>query len=186
MGNIQNEWTEIKGYEGLYLINQKSEIKVTETNKRAVNSALGKNGSLGLNQQTTKAGYKKVLLSKDGKRTTHLLHRLMAQTFLENKENKKTVNHKDSNRGNNNLSNLEWATHSENVKHGFLMGRVSCWKDKKGAKSHSAKRVKCVQDGKEFDTVKEAANYINVHYTDMSRYLHSGVQYIKNYTFVFI
>ena len=177
---------DIKGYEGLYTINEKSDIVAIPTNKRAVNSLLGKNGNLTLSQQFTKNGYKKVLLTKDGKRTTHLVHRLMAQTFLKNKENKETVNHIDGNRANNNLINLEWATQSENVKHGFKLGRESCWKGRLGKKHHSSKRVKCVNNNMEFDTVKEAANFINVNTTSMSKHLNNRIQHLKKHTFVFI
>lgn len=46
-------------------------------------------------------------------------HRIVAETFLENPKNKPTVNHKDGNRQNNNLSNLEWATYSENNQHRY-------------------------------------------------------------------
>ena len=61
--------------------------------------------------------YKKVSLIKGGKSKNVLYHRLLALTFISNPENKKTVNHKDHNPLNNNLSNLEWSTHSEQNKH---------------------------------------------------------------------
>lgn len=50
---------------------------------------------------------------------SRMIHRLVAQTFIPNPENKRTVNHKDGNIKNNNLSNLEWATHSENHLHAY-------------------------------------------------------------------
>ena len=52
-------------------------------------------------------------------RTSHLIHRLVAITFLDNPNNKLTVNHKDGNKLNNHLCNLEWATYSENCKHSY-------------------------------------------------------------------
>ena len=53
----------------------------------------------------------------DKKRIYH--HRLIAKCFIPNPKNKKTINHKDGNKSNNNVNNLEWNTHSENHKHAF-------------------------------------------------------------------
>lgn len=67
-------------------------------------------------------GYMKISLCKDGMKKHHFVHRLVAQTFIPNIENKRTVNHKDGNKQNNCVSNLEWNTHAENNKHAILNG----------------------------------------------------------------
>jgi len=67
-----------------------------------------------LKQSDNGKGYKKVSLSGIGQK---YIHRLVAQYFLTNPENKRTVNHIDGNKSNNNVSNLEWATYSENQIH---------------------------------------------------------------------
>lgn len=64
-------------------------------------------------------GYKLITLSK---KKTYSIHRLVAETFLENPENKLEVNHKDSNRANNSVDNLEWVTKSENIQHSYTYG----------------------------------------------------------------
>jgi hypothetical protein len=69
--------------------------------------------------EITKNGYMRVVLSNDGKTKRYLLHRLIAFVFLENGENKCTINHVDGNKGNNNINNLEWATYSENHLHAY-------------------------------------------------------------------
>jgi hypothetical protein len=64
-----------------------------------------------------KYGYLRVLLSKDGKSYTKKVHRLVAQAFITNTENKPQVNHKDGVKSNNFVSNLEWVTNQENKDH---------------------------------------------------------------------
>lgn len=69
---------------------------------------------------TNTAGYASVRLPDKN----HLVHRLIAEAFIPNPENKPQVNHKDGNKRNNNVSNLEWATPQENVAHAVRMGLI--------------------------------------------------------------
>jgi hypothetical protein len=62
-------------------------------------------------------GYYSVSLMKDKVQKNHLIHRLVAQAFIPNPENKPEVNHIDGDTKNFNISNLEWSTHSENIHH---------------------------------------------------------------------
>ena len=62
-------------------------------------------------------GYERVTLSKEGKRHYFFVHRLVAYTYMDNPDNKKTINHIDGCKTNNSIENLEWATHSENSQH---------------------------------------------------------------------
>lgn len=72
----------------------------------------------------TKCGYVCVTLYKKPKYYEKLVHRLVALTFLDNPENKKTVNHIDGDKLNNQLSNLEWCTQKENIQHAHKIGLV--------------------------------------------------------------
>ena len=72
--------------------------------------------------QSTQQDYKHVTLSIDGKQKRMRVHRLVAEVFLDNPQNKPYVNHKDGNRGNNSVENLEWATPAENTQHAVLTG----------------------------------------------------------------
>lgn len=69
-----------------------------------------------------RCGYREVLLSENGKTKNYLVHRLIAETFIANPENKPFVNHKDGNKQNNSIENLEWCTRSENAKHSYKNG----------------------------------------------------------------
>tara|TARA_R110000824_G_scaffold92450_1_gene224290 strand:- start:422 stop:895 length:474 start_codon:yes stop_codon:yes gene_type:complete len=61
-------------------------------------------------------GYKRVILTKDGKQRGWMVHQLLAKTYIENPENKPYIDHMDQNKLNNSLDNLRWATHSENMR----------------------------------------------------------------------
>lgn len=77
-----------------------------------------------LKGRPSKSGYLQVSLKEDEtqKFKNQYIHRLVAQQFLANEENKREVNHKDGNKLNNNLNNLEWVTSSENQKHRHQIG----------------------------------------------------------------
>lgn len=81
-------------------------------------------------------GYICVSLIKNGKTKFTGLHRLVANAFIPNPENKPQVNHKDGNKHNNSIDNLEWATIVENIQHAFDTGLNQA---KKGEKSHLSK-----------------------------------------------
>lgn len=66
-------------------------------------------------------GYQNVVLCKNGNSYNKIIHRLVAQAFIPNPNNLPEVNHKDGNKANNHVDNLEWITHRENVSHGKLM-----------------------------------------------------------------
>lgn len=67
-------------------------------------------------------GYLRIGLTKDGAKHTFKVHRLVAQAFIDNPENKSQVNHKDGNKVNNRADNLEWCTAHDNVVHAYQNG----------------------------------------------------------------
>lgn len=87
-----------------------------------------------LKHSTSNTGYLTVYV--DGK--NRLLHRLLAETFIPNPDNLPCVNHKDGNKLNNNLSNLEWCTYGDNEKHAYKTGLKSC-RDRKGDNAFNRK-----------------------------------------------
>lgn len=77
-----------------------------------------------LRQETVNVGYKRVQLSSEGKLKHESVHRLVASAFIPNPKNLPCVNHKDSDRQNNVVDNLEWVTHKENTAHGIKAGNI--------------------------------------------------------------
>lgn len=82
-----------------------------------------------------KQSYLTVDLCKDGVVKKHLIHRIVAKEFISNPEMKQEVNHKDGNKHNNSIDNLEWVTRCENRKHAFDIGLQSA----KGSKNSQSK-----------------------------------------------
>jgi len=125
---------------------------------------------LALVKQNT--GYLSVTLYKNKKGYVKPVHRLVAIAFIQNDNNYKCVNHKDGNRHNNNVSNLEWCTHSYNSLHSFReLGRVIWNKgitsqnlsdSKKGSKNPAAKEVINIYSGFVYETISLAANDKNL------------------------
>lgn len=107
---MNNElWKSIPGYEGVYEVSNLGRVRNF------------KRGNI-LKTQINNSGYELVHMNNDGKRKANTVHRLVALSFLPNSDNLPFVNHCDSNKLNNNLSNLEWCTQSQNTKHMFLSG----------------------------------------------------------------
>ena len=100
-------YEEIAGYEGCYLIGNDGSI----WNRRK-------------RLQTFKinSGYEAIILTHNGKRKHHLIHRLVAEHFITNPERKKEVNHIDGNKLKNDAYNIEWCTSAENKQHAIAIG----------------------------------------------------------------
>jgi hypothetical protein len=85
--------------------------------------------------------YEKAVIKINGKSTMKYIHRLVAEAFIPNPHNKPTVNHKDGNKFNNHISNLEWATHTENHLHAYANGLKVAY-DRRGTKNPNYKHGK--------------------------------------------
>ena len=106
-------FVDINGYEGRYKIGNKGTvIGISRSNDDRY-----KNKQWVLKQYEDRNGYMYVTLSNNKKRKTIKVHRLVAEAFLDNPNSYPCVNHIDSNRKNNNVSNLEWVTYKQNMKH---------------------------------------------------------------------
>ena len=107
---MKEEWRDIKGYEGLYQVSNMGRVKslnYRHTGKEKI-----------LEGYDNSHGYLYANLYKDGKRKQCRINRLVAQAFLENPEGYTDVNHRDENKQNNCMENLEWCDRSYNINYG--------------------------------------------------------------------
>lgn len=117
-------WRDVTGYEGLYQVNERGEVKSLERTK-SNNLGQQRVSERILAQVPDKDGYLRVCLSKDGKHTPALVSRLVAREFIPNPDNLPVINHKDENKQNNNVDNLEWCTVRYNTCYGTGLKRAA-------------------------------------------------------------
>lgn len=96
-------------------------------------------------QYVSDTGYYMISVSQNNKSKPYRVHRLLAQTFISNPHNKPEVNHKDGNKLNNSLGNLEWVTHLENMQHAFKSGIANNTGVKNGMSKLTPNKVKKIK-----------------------------------------
>lgn len=113
-------WKDIIGYEGLYQISDKGELRSLDreevVRRKSKEFTRLRKGKI-FNPSEDKDGYIVTSLCKNGKMYNVRLHRLVAESFIPNPMNKLHVNHIDGDKRNNSISNLEWNTPEENIAH---------------------------------------------------------------------
>jgi len=133
--DINTDWKDIGDYDGLYVVNKTGDVKsLSKLQYNGVSHYYSKERIL--KHIKTKKGYHTVFLFKEGNSKQFYVHRLLAMAFIVNKENKKTVNHINGVKSDNNIENLEWNTYSENNHHAYKNGL------KKSNKGSSCKNSK--------------------------------------------
>lgn len=110
----------------------------------------------------TRQGYMRLNLWHDGRSTNVAVHRLIAEVFLPNPENKQIVNHIDGNPSNNRLENLEWSTIQENVEHAYATGLSKRGEDCTVAKLTEAQVLEIIECMRNSQTVAQTAKQFNM------------------------
>ena len=160
-------WFDIPGYEGIYEISVRGSIRSVPRIRKTPNGVYYYSGKL-LKYQFTKQGYPVVTLSKENKQKNVTIHRIVAMVFIPNTERKREVNHRDGNKCNYDITNLEWCTRKENQLHAETNNLIRRLNGEVLSQSHrnefktiimkdiNGNRIKC------FESLGSALRYIRI------------------------
>ena len=124
----------------------------------------GKNKNNYLKSRIDRAGYLTIRLSKNGGTYTKYVHRLVAQCFIKRESKRPYVNHKNGIKINNNIQNLEWVTHSENIIHAYKNSLIK----------YKGKPVIDNCCNSEFNSIKKASLSYGMNYSTLRNYLNGS------------
>lgn len=142
---MKEVWKKIKGFEE-YEVSSLGTVKNARTGKI-------------IKSRTTKTGYKLVDLHKNCHVSTKYIHRLVDEAFIQNQNNLPQVNHKDENKENNCVENLEWCTASYNLSYNDRAKKVGLHHREN---SPTNKKIRCIETGEVFISISEASRKTNI------------------------
>lgn len=155
------KWKDINQWEGLYEVSTSGKVRNIKTGRILVGD-------------TNSCGYKRVGLYNKSRRQRFFVHRLVAQAFIPNPNNKPQVNHIDGNKENNRVDNLEWVNQSENEIHAIKNNLKGVW---------NGEFIVVFNDGKIelWDNQRDFARRINTSHAQVRNWLNKGVNSFKKY-----
>lgn len=157
MGEI---WKDIKGFEGMYQVSNFGRVRSFKSKECML-----------LKLSPNKGGYLTSYLSKRKSNVRHfakMVHRLVAEHFIDNPNNLPCVNHIDGNKTNNHINNLEWTTYSYNTKHAYSIGKAH----KSGYKWKKIK-IQNIETGESFESMHDCMRYYGIR---SSRQLYDAIR----------
>ena len=176
-------WKDVLGYEGKYQVSNLGNVRsVDRIFVNACGVIVSRKGTI-LKPRLNRDGYLRVTMHKKGKIKAEVIHRCVAVAFIPNNKNLPQVNHKDGNKRNNNVYNLEWCTPLENMHHA----------KRKGLRNNALEYVKSkrkaviatnIETGKEtfYESIHEAEKIFGRHVTNV---LQGSRNMTKGHTFRF-
>ena len=157
-------WKDIENYEGLYQVSNLGRVRSLERDVYFPNGTIHRIKEKILVPGLNNDGYANVNLCKNGKKKNIKVHRLVAEAFIPNPENKSQINHKNEVKTDNSVENLEWCDCRYNINFGTRIERQKqTFKDNcKSGKIKRVKKVFCVELNKTFDYAKSAEEELGV------------------------
>jgi len=176
-------WKDIKGFE----------------NYQISNTGLIKKGDLIL-KPFENEGYDRILLTNGSIKSKKLIHRIVAEHFILNPLNKPQVNHKDCNKKNNNVDNLEWVTNKENVQHAIQnipnrkkqlqddMSKIGKMYGRQNSLNSRKPILQLTLGGnliKQYESARQASSELNISYKCISKCCNGKLKTYKNFIWKF-
>lgn len=183
-------WKDVVGYEGIYQVSNFGNVKsldkiVFNNGSRRYNNIKGRVLS---QNKTNGNGYRIVSLNNNGCSKNYYIHRLVASSFLENKNSFKYINHKDENKLNNNIDNLEWCDAKYNANYGTSRERArqKLLNNKSTSKQVSSHDRNTMELIKTFPSISEASRQLNCAVQNISDALHGKQPTARGYIWKYL
>ena len=155
-------WKPVVGFEGKYIVSNQGNVK-----------SLSK-GFI-LSTELSIHGYPRCRLRKNGKVKHYVIHRLVAKAFIPNPDNLPCIDHRDTDKTNNNIDNLHWVTYSQNSKNHLTVEKGNKFK---------YKPVMCVETGEIFSSAQELCRMKNFSYQGCTRGIRRGIYKGLHYKYI--
>lgn len=169
-------WVDVPGFEGLYKVSSDGHVVGYKTayrcgRKGATTKVLREREIIG---ESGRFGHRRVTLYKNKYKRRVFVHRLVAEAFIPNPDNKPEVDHINTIAADNRVENLRWVTHKENQNNPLTnkkqkeaqKGAKNFWFGKKGALHHASKKIICVETGVVYDGIAEAKRQTGICHID--------------------
>jgi hypothetical protein len=155
---------DVVGFEGLYAVTSCGRVWSYRKN-------------IFLSPFKNNVGYLVVNLKKDGKSYKKLVHRVVSEAYIENPYNLPQVNHKDENKENNCLTNLEWCTAKYNMNYGTCVDRIV---------EKNSMPIRCIETGEVFKSLRDCERKTGLSESNISKVLSGKAKQTCGFTFEFI
>lgn len=179
---VGDVWVDVIGYEGKYQVNTKGEVR--SLNYGRMNKICVLKPYLG------NRGYLSVVLSKDNKTKIKMVHKLVAEAFIPNEDDKPFIDHINNIKTDNRVENLRWVTHKENMRNPLTRKRFSESAKKrpisKNALKNWQRRIYCKELNKTFDSITQASKELNIPIACISRVCSGNRPHTRGYHFEYV
>lgn len=181
---MQEIWRDIEGFGGCYQVSNLGRLKSLERTVKGNNGGVYVKKEKILTPTINSRGYYHTCLRKDGRSITVYIHRIVAQAFLPNPDNLPLINHKDEDKTNNRVENLEWCSAKYNTNYGTANERRReklkqnpYFKNLNLRNTVAHKKIICIETNEIFNSAKELSNILGV---DIRRIRYCCKRFIKS------